>query len=243
MSKWYVVWNGRKPGIYTTWAECQAQVNGFRGAMFKSFPSFGEAQEAYGVQTSANQKSANQTSANQTSATHTSANQTIANQTIATQGKKTVSSARGIKTNSANSKAIPSQVILPSISVDAACSGNPGVMEYRAVWTETGEVIFHEGPFSLGTNNIGEFLALVQAIQLCIDNGWQMPIYSDSVNAMLWVRGKGANSTLVRNAQTEVLWQRMEQAAIWLRANRVQNQLIKWDTPNWGEIPADFGRK
>lgn len=195
MSKWYVVWNGRKPGIYTTWAECQAQVNGFKGAMFKSFPSLNEAKEAFGG------------------------------------------------SSESKPQAISSKVIVPSISVDAACSGNPGVMEYRAVWTESGEVIFHEGPFSLGTNNIGEFLALVQAIQLCIQNGWDFPIYSDSVNAMLWVRGKAAKSTLVRNAETEGLWQRMEQASVWLHANRVQNQMIKWDTPNWGEIPADFGRK
>src|SRR5690625_3360907 len=48
-----------------------------------------------------------------------------------------------------------------SISVDAACSGNPGVMEYQGVHTRTGKQIFHYGPVPKGTDNIGEFLAIV----------------------------------------------------------------------------------
>ena len=55
-------------------------------------------------------------------------------------------------------------IIKESIAVDAACSGNPGNMEYRGVYTKTKEQIFHQGPFPQGTNNIGEFLALVHGL-------------------------------------------------------------------------------
>ncbi|MDY5731360.1 MAG: ribonuclease H family protein [Eubacteriales bacterium] len=42
--KYYAVQKGREPGIYTTWKDCQAQVYGFAGALFKSFPTLAEAE-------------------------------------------------------------------------------------------------------------------------------------------------------------------------------------------------------
>ena len=39
MAKFYVVKQGRQTGIFKTWAECEAQVKGFAGAEFKSFPT------------------------------------------------------------------------------------------------------------------------------------------------------------------------------------------------------------
>ncbi|TKB56537.1 ribonuclease H1 domain-containing protein [Ferrimonas aestuarii] len=47
-SKFYVVWAGRKPGIYTSWNECKAQVDGFAGARYKSFKTQAEADAAFG---------------------------------------------------------------------------------------------------------------------------------------------------------------------------------------------------
>lgn len=41
--KFYAVKSGKMPGIYETWAECQKQVHGFSGAVFKSFPTKEEA--------------------------------------------------------------------------------------------------------------------------------------------------------------------------------------------------------
>lgn len=41
--KFYAVKNGRKIGIFETWAECQEQINGYKGAEFKSFPTYDEA--------------------------------------------------------------------------------------------------------------------------------------------------------------------------------------------------------
>ena len=128
-------------------------------------------------------------------------------------------------------------------AVDAACSGNPGAMEYRGVYLADGKEIFHYGPVH-GTNNIGEFLALVHGLALLKQKGLNtMPIYSDSVNAQLWVRKHHCKTTLVRNEQTEKLYQMIERAEAWLRKNTYRNPIIKWQTDKWGEIPADFGRK
>ena len=80
-----------------------------------------------------------------------------------------------------------------SLAVDAACSGNPGDMEYRGVYTATGQEIFHIGPLKEGTNNVGEFLALVHGLALLQQKGSDLPIYSDSRNAISWVKKKKCN--------------------------------------------------
>ncbi|MGP1525503.1 RNase H family protein [Prevotella multiformis] len=128
-------------------------------------------------------------------------------------------------------------------AVDAACSGNPGPMEYRCIDLQTGQQVFHFGPV-LGTNNIGEFLAIVHALALMDRQGiTDKVIYSDSYNAILWVDKKHCKTTLVRNAETEQLYQVIARAEHWLKTHKVMTPVIKWETRQWGEIPADFGRK
>ena len=61
-------------------------------------------------------------------------------------------------------------------AVDAGCSGNPGPMEYRGVDMRTGKQIFHFGPIQ-GTNNIGEFLAIVHALALMEQRASQTILY------------------------------------------------------------------
>ncbi|MDR3250424.1 MAG: ribonuclease H family protein [Tannerella sp.] len=133
--------------------------------------------------------------------------------------------------------------VLQSLAVDAACSGNPGDVEYRGVYVETGQEIFHVGPLAQGTNNIGEFLALVHGLALFRKNGCRMPIYSDSRNAILWVGLKKCRTKLERTAVNAPVFDLVERAEKWLRTNRYDTQILKWETSVWGEIPADFGRK
>ena len=198
--KYYVVWKGRKPGIYKDWATCKTMVDGFDGASFKSFTSLLEAENAYGSKPGSGSSSKS-----------------------TPLSKKTI-------------------ILTPSISVDAACSGNPGVMEYQGVDTHTKEVLFHK-KYQLGTNNIGEFLALVHGLAFLKKNGSDIPIYSDSVNALLWIKNKKCKTTLVRNNKTSELFETIARAEDWLKNNTWKNPLIKWETESWGEIPADFGRK
>ena len=136
------------------------------------------------------------------------------------------------------------QIIWDSISVDAACSGNPGVMEYRGVQTQTGTEIFRMGPFKQGTNNVGEFLALVHALaQLKKEGKTDLPIYSDSRIAIGWVKRGKAKTQLKRTRQNSVLFDLIARAESWLKREKIRNTIIKWETKSWGEIPADFGRK
>lgn len=201
--KYYVVWEGVTPGVYTSWNECQLQIKGFEGAKYKSFESKEEAERAY------------------------------ASSPYAYIGKQAKSS---------KPKALPADIIRQSLAVDAACSGNPGAMEYRGVYIETGEEIFHFGPMK-GTNNIGEFLAIVHGLAMLKQKNLPMPIYSDSANAISWVKQKKCKTKLPRTAETEELFQIIERAENWLSNNKYSTRIMKWETKEWGEIPADFGRK
>jgi ribonuclease HI len=133
--------------------------------------------------------------------------------------------------------------ILKSISVDAACSGNPGLMEYQGVETETKKVIFKQGPFKEASNNMGEFLALVHALAYMKKSNDKRPIYSDSKIAIGWIRDKTSRSNIQETENNIEVFELMERAEKWLLSNEFSNEILKWETKAWGEIPADFGRK
>ncbi len=204
--RFYVVWNGVQPGIYSTWEECQVQIKGIKQALYKAFDSLAEAERAYA-----------------------SSPKQYIGQGAKTEDKKAPA-------------ALPASVIKNALAVDAACSGNPGMMEYRGVYIATGEEIFHFGPM-FGTNNIGEFLAIVHGLALLKQKGIDLPVYSDSYNALLWVKGKKCKTKLPRDNKSEELYGYIERAEKWLKENSYTTTLIKWETDKWGEIPADFGRK
>lgn len=156
----------------------------------------------------------------------------------------------GTKVNNANKTAIDTKPSLnvkkhyieESICVDAACSGNPGAMEYQGVYTKTGKTIFHFGPI-LGTNNIGEFLAIVHGLAYLKKKNLSIPIYSDSQTAIKWVQRKKANTNLPVTKETEKVWSLIKRGEQWLKTNSYTNPILKWETELWGENKADFGRK
>ena len=211
--KFYVVWKGREPGIYRTWTDCQTQIDGFTDAQFRSFATLSEAEAAYA------------------GTPEEAADAAAANKSPSKSTKK--------------AKASPdsADIIWESISVDAACAGNPGVLEYQGVDTATGEPLFHQGPFEEGTVNIGEFLAIVHGLALLKGEGSDRPIYSDSRTAMTWLRRGAANTKLEKNARNRKLFELLARAERWLANNTYSNEVLKWQTKDWGEIPADFGRK
>lgn len=207
--KYYVVWDGVTPGIYTSWTECQLQVKGYDSAQYKSFDNREEAERAF------------------------------ASSPYAYIGKNAKKKTADSPTSP---DTLPAAVIENSLAVDAACSGNPGPMEYRGVHVASRQEIFHFGPMK-GTNNIGEFLALVHGLALLKQKGFDMPIYSDSANAISWVKQKKCKTKLPRTAETEKLFGLIERAEKWLKENKYSTPILKWETRQWGEIPADFGRK
>ena len=140
------------------------------------------------------------------------------------------------------SASLPEAVNDNALAVDAACSGNPGPMEYRGVHIASRQEVFHFGPLK-GTNNIGEFLAIVHGLALIKQKGYYMPLYSDSANAISWVKQKKCKTKLPRTSETEYLFELIERAEKWLKENKYSTPILKWETKEWGEIPADFGRK
>ena len=146
-------------------------------------------------------------------------------------------------TTQVNYAAIP-EIYPGSIAVDAACSGNPGRMEYRGVDITTGAELFHQGPFDDATNNVGEFLAIVHGLGWLNQRGMtQMKVYSDSISGMAWVRNKKCRTTVPRTEHNAELFDLIARAEHWLQTHTYSNFIIKWKTDEWGEIPADFGRK
>lgn len=134
-------------------------------------------------------------------------------------------------------------VVMESLAVDAACAGNPGPVEFQGVDTETGAQIFHYGPYEDGTVNLGEFAALVLGLKILKEKGKDWPIYTDSRTAMAWVRNKKMKTQLTRTPRNKKIFAFCDKALEWLRENDYTTQILKWKTEDWGEIPADFGRK
>jgi ribonuclease HI len=247
--KFYVVWQGVKPGIYTSWEECKAQVSGFKNARYKSFASRQEAEQAFtenqGLRAAFALRNVGEDelafSENQEeNAAFTLHNVGEEGQACAENRRKNLNPKKG------NRVAVPTstqKIIRESLAVDAACSGNPGLMEYRGVQVADNREVFHVGPFEEGTNNIGEFLAIVHALALLKKRNQNIPVYSDSVNAIKWIAKKKCNTKLAKSARNRDLFELIARAEAWLQNNSYQNQILKWETKLWGEIPADFGRK
>ncbi|MEM9078643.1 MAG: ribonuclease H family protein [Bacteroidota bacterium] len=206
--KFYVVWKGKRPGIYESWDDCKAQIQGFKGAQYKSFADFSEAKKAF--------------------------NSNYLEYKGTSKGKKELSADKLLKIGDPNYN---------SISVDAASSGNPGKMEYQGVDTKTKKVLFKQGPYDQGTNNIGEFLALVHGLAFLKQKKSNRIIYSDSRIAIGWVRKKKCGTKLKKSKKNAKLFELIERAEEWLKKNRFNTPIVKWETKAWGEIPADFGRK
>ena len=223
-ARWYVVWAGREPGIYRDWEQCRAQVEGFSGAQYRSYASVDEAERAW-VEAGGDPVPLDENEAG------------LADD----PDPHELHEPRG---HAGPAPSVRGEGPPPgSIAVDAACSGNPGPMEYRGVEIDTGVQLFHVGPMH-GTNNIGEFLAIVHGLAWLSQQGRPGPIYSDSTIAIGWVGRAAAKTTLPRSTTTEQAWQLLARAQQWLRQARPHAvEIRKWPTRRWGEIPADFGRK
>lgn len=207
-AKFYTVWKGKRPGIYDTWKDCKAAIDGYKGAEYKSFATFEIAKKAY--------------------------NGSYEDFKGKKKGETSLTQVQLLKIGKPN---------YHSISVDAASSGNPGIMEYQGVDTKTQKKLFHQGPFKQGTNNIGEFLALVHGLAFLKENNSDRIIYTDSRTAMSWVRKKTCNTKLPETAKNKAVFDLIRRAILWLKNNSYKTPIVKWETKAWGEIPADFGRK
>ncbi len=211
--KYYAVAKGRETGVFTSWKECEKQIKGFSGALYKSFKTKEEAEAVMSLW-------------------------------LVQQPLKSSSEQRKTREKQTIEKIFPaSGIIIDSVCVDASCIGNPGDVEYKGLCTATHEVIFHKSPMPNGTNNLGEFLAIVHGLAYLKKQDRNIPIYSDSETAILWVKIKKVRTKLKRSVDSEEIFNLVERALNWLEANEYTNPILKWNTVAWGEILADFGRK
>ena len=213
-AKFYVVWQGRESGIYDSWAACEAQVKGV-AAKYKGFATRQEAEKALA----------------EGYEKHISFTPRISSATVQPVTPLSLDDMlrHGVK--------------LPALAVDAACSGNPGKMEFRGVIADTSTQVFHRGPYIGGTNNIGEFLAIVLGLAYLKQKNLPWALYSDSKTAIAWVRQKQCKTKIEWTAKNQDLLIAVRAAEKWLHENTWTTPIYKWDTEHWGEIPADFGRK
>ena len=141
--KYYVVKSGRTPGIYTTWAQCLQQVDKFAGAVYKSYKTREEAEDAYG------------------------SNSSIYTSTAPKAAPKKRMSATGkIDTPIAST-----DIIRLHIYCDGACSGNPGKSGSGLAIYEDDKmpVLMYGAADVMGTNNTAELKALLRALELAVD--------------------------------------------------------------------------
>lgn len=209
--KYYVVLKWRQPGIFMNRDECKRQVEGFFGAIYKSFTTEQAAQFAW------------------------------KEQSFWHKWQSTADYLRQVMDDEFEK----------AICTDAACPSNPWPIEYRGVDIATGVELFHEGPYPWGSVNIAEFLAIVEGIQEMLNTKswimhWKNILYSDSKIAISWVMKGRINTQITRNEQNNILFEKITQAEQWLKKNKQRSTIItlkKWLTSQWGQIPADFGRK
>jgi len=206
--KYYVVWKGRKTGIFNSWEECMAQTDGFEGAEFKAFKNKATAEKAFIAGSS----------------------EYIGGNYF--EKELTIEQLQAI-----------GKPELDSICVDAAWNTVSRAVEYQGILLKTKELLFHQGPFDDGTINVAEFLAIVHALGYCKQRNIYITIYSDSRNAINWVKHKSVRTDLKRTEKNKRLFELIDRALKWLNTNDYQNKILKWDTKAWGENPADFKRK
>lgn len=224
-NKYYVVWKGYAPGIYDSWEEAEIQISGYPEASYRAFKTLEAATEAYREgfdKESLIKEVAREMNRLEKEGTEVNFEEDKRKTKIVIEAPK---------------------YIVDSIAVDAACSGNPGPMEYRGVYVRTGQQLFHVGPLAGGTNNIAEFLAIVHGLALQEKQGTRLPLYSDSVNAQLWVRQGICKTKLQETDENTAVFDLIRRAESWLRTHSFRLPIYKWETKEWGEIPADFGRK
>lgn len=216
--KYYVVWEGRLPGVYDNWSDCEEQIINYPGAKYKSFSNAAEAAQAF--RSGADDNS------------------------LADIGSFLIAAADHREKISPRASYLDNPDIdHDAWAVDASCKGNPGIMEYRGVELKTGKVLFNVGPFNDATNNIGEFLAIVHALaQMYRQNEWHN-IYSDSMTAQAWVRNRQVKTQLKPTDKNKKLFELLGRGLAWIRTHSWPVKILKWQTELWGEIPADYGRK
>lgn len=221
-AKWYSVWKGRTIGVFDNWTDCKKSTERYQGAKYESFKTYDDARASFLEHT-------------------TKYKSKILEKSIIDKEERWRTCEKSPQ--------------FPFYCTDAACT-NPhcGIVEYRCFYVfskdSTPKNIYSFGPFQDGSNNIGEYLALVKALmwlETTEPNGTD-PVYSDSKIAIIWIsdiKNPGSNSHIPKIG--EALKGELLMCDDWVKKSTSYSQIARrvrhWNTSDWGEIPADYGRK
>jgi ribonuclease HI len=201
--KYYAVRSGRKPGIYRTWDECKAQVDGYANAQYKGFSSREEA-EAYLDYAITNKQDAGKPAGDKP----------------ATPSKKERRPSHGNDRSDDEARALEMLKTAEGLNhvviyTDGACLGNPGRGGYGVVMLHDQQRKEFSRGYRLTTNNRMEILACIVGLQ-SLESSCAVTLYSDSqyvVNTMTkgwarrWKQNKWKrNGENIPNAD---LWEKM----------------------------------
>ncbi len=211
--KFYVVWEGRAPGIYDSWEECKMQVENFPGAKYRSYPTQTEATEAFRGDASEQLALMRKLAVRMVPATPVdySSNPEIRKDAISVDG------ACAKNPGPMEYRAVHVGSGKEIFRIGPLEGGTNNIAEYLAI--------------------------IHCAALLHKNGDYTTPIYSDSLTARSWIRRRHSKTTITPSAANSRTGELLARADAWIAVNDIVNPLLKWETEKWGEIPADFGRK
>lgn len=194
--------NGREPGIYRTWEECKAQVDGYAKAQYKGFSSLEEAKAYLGIV-----KTDKPGGAKPSRARPSKAPGAPKKMRATGRGEDEAEALATLETGDGLKHVV--------IYTDGACIGNPGRGGYGVVLLHDKHRKEFSRGFRLTTNNRMEMLACIVGLQ-ALNGPCAVTLYSDSqyvINSMTkgwalrWKKNKWKrNDENVPNAD---LWEKM----------------------------------
>jgi ribonuclease HI len=192
--KFYVVWKGAKTGVFSSWPETKALIDGRSDAQYMGFESLEAAEQAF-----------------QASYTKALMNRSLAKNGSSASTTKTTPSATSRSSTTKKPSVAPSAKLIADINIycDGACSPNPGKSGTgMAVYQQTTLTELWYGLHQAnGTNNTAELNGLLEAFKYAkpyIEQNKQVQVLSDSKYSIDcitkwakgwktkgWTRGKG----------------------------------------------------
>lgn len=229
----YVVLSGINPGVYSCPKKAELQVRGVKGSKwYSTHPDKSSARKFF--------KSGEVVRLKKTDSLPLTPTELKAKR----REKHLLNEKRAIKERKSRVSKRPKGTYL---TVDASYSSKSLVLEWRGVMVQKGivaEEVFR-GRVDCGSSaDIGEFLAIVDGIKYLRNNQLDIPIYSDSLSAQSWIEKRTYETKLeLTNSLNNLLAHARHYLFLSGMMGESEVKIIDWQTSNWDEIPADFGRK
>lgn len=123
-----------------------------------------------------------------------------------------------------------------SFVVSGYCDNNFGKISFKTKLVSSDKAIFKELSI-MGTKNIADLIAIIEAVKLSKKIKRNLPIYTSSKTAIVWIKNKKCNHSLFYSKMTKDTFLLIDEIDKWLLNNEIENNIILWDSNAWGEFP------